>query len=182
MAVACAGVPQAPASHQQAAAHEQQQSFTPESRAPACTVDMSAEEPASAEEASIIEVDATSATIDSTAEQSSQQQQVNFAFELCADQICLPCTSCWLLLDGIMDCIGNSQCLDLTIVTPVRMFLQSACLSPERQHDQHKRWQLPGLTGSDAIKPEEWQNFCTKVEPPLPLGELQQFTVDAELP
>jgi len=60
------------------------------------------------------------------------------------------------------------------------MFLQSAHLSPERQHDQHKRWQLPGLTGSDAIKPEEWQNFCTKVEQPL--GELQQFIVTAGLP
>ena len=64
----------------------------------------------------------------------------------------------------------------------VIMCLQSAHLSPERQHDQHKLWQLPGLTGSDAIKPEEWQSFCTKVEQPLPLGELQQSVVDAKLP
>ncbi|DBA71260.1 TPA: hypothetical protein ACH3X2_011078 [Trebouxia sp. C0005] len=115
-----AGMPQASASHQQAAAHEQQQSFIPESQAPAYVVDVSAEEPATAEEASNVEVDTASATIDSTAaEQSSQQQQ-------------------------------------------------SAHLSPERQHDQHKGWQLPGLTGSDAIQPEEWQKFCTKVEQPLP--------------
>ncbi len=80
------------------------------------------------------------------------------------------------------NCIGTSQCLDLTILTPVCMFLQSAYLSPERQHDQQERWQLPGLTGSDAIKPEEWQNFCTKVEQPPPLGELQQFVVNAKLP
>ncbi len=75
------------------------------------------------------------------------------------------------------NCIGTSQCLDLTILTPVCMFLQSAY-----QHDQQERWQLPGLTGSDAIKPEEWQNFCTKVEQPLPLGELQQFIGNAKLP
>ena len=95
MAVACAGVPQAPASHQQAAAHEQQQSFTPESQALAYVVDVSAEEPATAEEASTVEVDAASATIDSTAaEQSSQQQQVTFSFELRADPICFSCISC----------------------------------------------------------------------------------------
>lgn len=81
-----------------------------------------------------------------------------------------------------MDCIGTSQCLDLTMMMPVCIFLQSAHLSPERQHDQHKGWQLPGLTGSDAIQPEEWQKFCTKVEQPLPSGELQQFIVTATLP
>ncbi len=42
----------------------------------------------------------------------------------------------------------------------------------EGQYDK-ERWQLPGLTGSDAIKPEEWQNFCSKVEPPLSFGELK---------
>ncbi|DBB17851.1 TPA: hypothetical protein ACH3X3_002868 [Trebouxia sp. C0006] len=121
-----AGVPQASASHQQEAAHEQQQSFTPESQAPAYVVDVSAEEPATAEEAPAVEVDAAFATIHSTvAEQSSQQQQQQ----------------------------------------------QSAHLGPERQHDQQERWQLPGLTGSDAIRPEEWQNFCTKVEQPLPMDD-----------
>ena len=92
MAVACVGVPQTSASHQQAAAHEQQQSFTPESQAPAYVVDVCAEEPATAEDASTVEVDAASATIDSTAaEQSSQQQQVTSVFELGADQVCFPC-------------------------------------------------------------------------------------------
>lgn len=93
MTVADAGVSQASASHQQAAAHEQQQSFTPERQAPAYVVDASVEEPSTAEEASTVEFDAASATIDSSAtEQSSQQQQVDFAFELCADQICFaPC-------------------------------------------------------------------------------------------
>lgn len=95
MAVACAGMPQASASHQQAAAHEQQQSFTPESQAPAYVVDVSAEEPATSEEASTVEVDAASVITDSTAaEQSSQQQQVNCAFELCADQTCFSRISC----------------------------------------------------------------------------------------
>lgn len=90
MTVAGAGVSQASASHQQAAAHEQ--SFTPQSQAPAYVVDVSAEEPSTAEEASTVEFDAASATIDSSAaEQSSQQQQVNFAFEFCADQTCFPC-------------------------------------------------------------------------------------------
>lgn len=81
----------------------------------------------------------------------------------------------------MLDCIGTSQCLDLTIMTPVCMFLQSAHLGPERQHDQQERWQLPGLTGSDAIKPEEWQNFCTKVEQPLLSGK-HQFIFNAKLP
>ena len=97
MAVASAGVPQASASHQQEAAHEQQQSFTPKSQAPAYVVDVSAEDPATAEEAPAVEVDAAFATIDSTvAEQSSQQQQqqVHFASELCADQICFSRISC----------------------------------------------------------------------------------------
>lgn len=95
MAVAGAGMPQASASHQQAAAHEQQQSFIPESQAPAYVVDVSAEEPATAEEASNVEVDTASATIDSTAaEQSSQQQQVDFAFATCADRLCFSRISC----------------------------------------------------------------------------------------
>ena len=60
--------------------------------------------------------------------------------------------------------------------------MQSLHLGSERRHDNQERWQLPGLTGSDAIKPEEWQEFCTKVEAPLPHGEMRPMSFSACLP
>lgn len=39
------------------------------------------------------------------------------------------------------------------------------------RYGQQDRWRLPGLTGSDAFKPEEWQSFCTKVDTPQQPGE-----------
>ena len=49
---------------------------------------------------------------------------------------------------------------------------QDAPLESDRTYDREERWQLPGLTGPDAIKPEEWQEFCTKVSQESPTGEL----------
>lgn len=36
--------------------------------------------------------------------------------------------------------------------------------SGSQRYRKQDRWQLPGLTVSDAFKPEDWQNFCTKVD------------------
>ncbi|KAL3158273.1 hypothetical protein ABBQ38_010520 [Trebouxia sp. C0009 RCD-2024] len=36
--------------------------------------------------------------------------------------------------------------------------------SGSTRYGKQDRWQLPGLTASDAFKPEDWQNFCTKVD------------------
>ena len=36
--------------------------------------------------------------------------------------------------------------------------------SGSQTYSKEDRWQLPGLTASDAFKPEDWQSFCTKVD------------------
>ena len=75
-----AGPTQAAGSLQQAAAQEQQESLTPESRGPPVALDTDTGQPSTAEESSFAEADAVPTAIDSIAEdQSSQQQQVTFS-------------------------------------------------------------------------------------------------------
>lgn len=41
---------------------------------------------------------------------------------------------------------------------------QDGMQSGSQRYGKEDRWQLPGLTVSDAFKPEDWQSFCTKVD------------------
>ena len=43
--------------------------------------------------------------------------------------------------------------------------------SGSQRYGKEDRWQLPGLTASDAFKPEDWQSFCTKVDVSQQPGE-----------
>ena len=97
-ASAYAGSIQAADNLQQAAAQEQQESLTPESRVP--PYDTAADQPSTAEESSIAEAAAVPTAVDSIAEyQSSQQQQVTLSTcEPCYCHALLPqCGSCVLM-------------------------------------------------------------------------------------
>lgn len=40
------------------------------------------------------------------------------------------------------------------------------------QYRKEERWQLPGLTGKEALQLGEWHSFCTKVEETNSQGEI----------